>query len=102
MKITELRTNHIVTPLGYSYDPLSFSWKVEAEGMEKEQKCARIQIEKSGENIYDSGETTKRLRKVSNLGIKCLPLNVPLSSHDVRQEGRFPELPLFLVLYWMY
>lgn len=57
MKITELRTNHISTPLGYSYDPLSFSWKVETEGTEQEQKCARIQIEKNGDTIYDSGET---------------------------------------------
>lgn len=58
MKITELRTNHIVTPLGYSYDPLSFSWKVETEGTEKEQKSARIFIEKNGNRVYDSGETT--------------------------------------------
>lgn len=57
MKITELRTNHIVTPLGYSYDPLSFSWKVEAEGTEKEQKSARILIEQDGAVVYDSGET---------------------------------------------
>ncbi len=57
MKITELRTNHIITPLGYSYDPLSFSWKVEAEGTEKEQESVRIFIEKNGNMIYDSGET---------------------------------------------
>ena len=57
MKITELRTNHIITPLGYSYDPLSFSWKVEAEGLEKEQESVRIFIEKNGNTIYDSGET---------------------------------------------
>lgn len=57
MRITELRTNHIVTPLGYSYAPLSFSWKVEKEGAEKEQKYARITIEKQGIVVYDSGET---------------------------------------------
>lgn len=56
MKITELRTNHVLNPLGYAYDPLSFSWKVEAEGSEKEQKYAGIRIEKDGEKIYDSGE----------------------------------------------
>lgn len=57
MKITELRTNHVLNPLGYAYNPLSFSWKAKAEGSEKEQKYARIQIEKDGKYIYDSGES---------------------------------------------
>lgn len=58
MRITDLRTNHISAPLGYSYSPLSFSWKVEAEGGEKEQACARIVVEKDGAAVYDSKDVT--------------------------------------------
>lgn len=56
MKITELRTNHISEPLGYSYAPLSFSWKVEDAGESKENKSVRIIVKKSAETVYDSGE----------------------------------------------
>lgn len=56
MIITDLRVNHITEPMGYSYDPVSFSWKVEEEGEAKEQKYARILIKKGEETVYDSGE----------------------------------------------
>ena len=56
MKITELRVNHIAEPKGYSYDPVSFSWKVEEGKEAKEQKYARITVTKGGELVYDSGE----------------------------------------------
>lgn len=56
MKVTELRVNHIREPKGYAYDPVSFSWKVEAGMQEKEQKYARILVKKGIEVVYDSGE----------------------------------------------
>lgn len=56
MKITELRVNHIAEPKGYSYDPVSFSWKVEEGKEAREQKYARITVTKGGELVYDSGE----------------------------------------------
>lgn len=56
MKVTELRVNHIREPKGYCYDPVSFSWKVEVENGEKEQKYARILVKKGAEVVYDSGE----------------------------------------------
>ncbi len=59
MRLTDLRTNHVSAPLGYSCSPLSFSWKVEAEGTQRKQKCARISIEKDGAVIYDSGDTAE-------------------------------------------
>lgn len=57
MKLAELRTNHIVEPLGYCYAPLSFSWKVEDADTGKKQKSAHITIKNHGEIVYDSGET---------------------------------------------
>ena len=59
MRLTDLRTNHVSAPLGYSCSPLSFSWKVEAEGTQRKQKCARISIEKDGAVIYDSGDAAE-------------------------------------------
>lgn len=32
MKITNLKVNHIETPIGYAISTLSFSWKVEDAG----------------------------------------------------------------------
>lgn len=59
MKITDLRVNHIVEPKGYSYEPVSFSWKVEEENEAKEQKYAKIIVKKGEKIIYDSGEDIK-------------------------------------------
>lgn len=59
MKLVELRTNHVTEPLGYSYAPLSFSWKVEDAGEAKEQKYARIIVKKGEETVYDSGEAAE-------------------------------------------
>ncbi|MDO4337366.1 MAG: family 78 glycoside hydrolase catalytic domain [Eubacteriales bacterium] len=55
MKITELRVNHIEEPKGYSYDPASFSWKVEEAQQGKMQKYAEITVRKGTEILYDSG-----------------------------------------------
>lgn len=59
MKLVELRTNHVTEPLGYSYAPLSFSWKVEDAGKAKEQKYAQIIIKKGEKTVYDSGENAE-------------------------------------------
>lgn len=56
MKITELRVNHIAEPKGYSYDPVSFSWKVEEVQKGKEQKYAEITVKKGAEILYNSGK----------------------------------------------
>lgn len=56
MRIIDLRVNHLVTPLGFRIQPLSFSWKVEDIENEQRQKSARIQIFCRNQRIYDSGE----------------------------------------------
>lgn len=56
MKLTNLRVNHIKTPLGFQVSPLSFSWQVEDAAEAKKQQSARICIFKGAEMIYDSGE----------------------------------------------
>lgn len=59
MIISELRVNHVTEPKGYCYEPVSFSWKVEAEEGAKAQKFARITVKKGSETVYDSGEDEK-------------------------------------------
>lgn len=56
MKLTELRVNNIETPMGFQIIPISFSWKVEDAENAKFQKSARIQIYKSKEVVFDSGD----------------------------------------------
>lgn len=61
IKIINTRLNHIVNPLGYQYNGLSFSWITESEDAKK-QIAARIIIakDKSMENIlFDSGKDRK-------------------------------------------
>lgn len=55
MKITNLKVNHIETPIGYAISPLSFSWKVEDAGQAKKLKSARVIIKKEDTVIFDSG-----------------------------------------------
>ncbi len=57
MHIRKLRTNHIETPMGYTFDPLTLSWITESTG--KEQAFARITISTESDFstiVYDSGK----------------------------------------------
>ena len=59
MKITHLKLNHLVNPLGYDLSRTSFSYVVE-EAKGSYQKTARFQIaldEAFAQVVYDSGET---------------------------------------------
>ena len=58
MKIINLRTNHLVEPMGYALEQVSFSWVVE-EATGTKQSFARIVIsldDTFDELIYDSGK----------------------------------------------
>lgn len=55
MKLTELKVNHLVRPLGYQLSPLSFSWKV-TETQAKRQLWAQICIFEGENKVYDSGK----------------------------------------------
>lgn len=59
MKLTELRVNHIKTPLGFQITPLSLSWKVTEAGETKKQRWARIRIWQGRKIVFDSGEDGK-------------------------------------------
>lgn len=53
-----MRTNHIVEPIGFITDYITFSWTVEDAGNAKKQQAARIKVwEKvaQGDPVYDSG-----------------------------------------------
>ncbi len=59
MKITNCRTNHLASPLGYQMEKPVFSWQVE-EAQGKKQAWARIRVSERAdmsELCYDSGET---------------------------------------------
>lgn len=56
MKLTQLRVNHVETPMGFQTVPLSFSWKVEKADTAKYQKSARIKVKKGEDMLFDSGE----------------------------------------------
>ncbi|MCI6464191.1 MAG: glycoside hydrolase family 78 protein [Faecalicatena sp.] len=56
MKLTQLRVNHIETPMGFQINPLSFSWKVEEADGAKYQKSARIMVKKGKDVLFDSKE----------------------------------------------
>jgi alpha-L-rhamnosidase len=58
MRIANMRTNHIVEPIGFITDYITFSWTVEDAGNAKKQQAARIKVwEKvaQGDPVYDSG-----------------------------------------------
>ena len=59
MKISQLRVNNVEHPLGFSVEPLSFSWKMEEAGTAKKMQYARIRVFCNEEKIYDSGEDEK-------------------------------------------
>ncbi len=61
MKITGLKTNRIINPLGFELGVPSLSWKVE-ETAAKEQKWARIEVSQKPDFqqlLWDSGEDSK-------------------------------------------
>ena len=57
MKFANLRTNHVITPIGYQFDKITFSYVIsEAKG--KKQSKAQIKVatdEKMTNIVYDSG-----------------------------------------------
>jgi alpha-L-rhamnosidase len=75
MKISKMKTNHLVNPLGYAVDPPFVSWVVE-ETTAKKQSAARVLVKKGespeeGTVVFDSG----RVQDISNLGYE-LPINL--------------------------
>ncbi|MDO5425754.1 MAG: family 78 glycoside hydrolase catalytic domain [Eubacteriales bacterium] len=59
MRLTDLRVNHVVEPMGYQMEPLSFSWKVEEAGEAKRQEAARARVFEGGKMVFDSGWDAK-------------------------------------------
>ena len=59
MRLTNLRVNHVDTPLGFAVEPTGFSWKVEDAGNAKKQRFARIRVMQGENMVYDSGEDVK-------------------------------------------
>jgi alpha-L-rhamnosidase len=73
MKISKMKTNHLVNPLGYAFDPPFVSWVTE-ETRAKKQSAARVVVKKGaspedGTVVFDSGE----VRDISSLAYE-LPL----------------------------
>lgn len=66
MKLTHLRTNHIVEPLGLYMKKPVFSWVAE-DTADKRQESARIQVTTQGRTVYDSG----RRQDLSSLGFEA-------------------------------
>lgn len=59
MKLTHLRTNHRITPLGIDGIP-EFSWQMESEIPDTVQTAYRIAVRSSGETVWDSGIVESR------------------------------------------
>ncbi len=73
MKITHLKTNHIVNPLGFAIEKPTFSWIVE-DTYDKVQTAAQILVSRDGDFdqiIFDSG-------KVDGPGIDSLAYCPPI------------------------
>jgi alpha-L-rhamnosidase len=73
MKITKMKTNHLVNPLGYAFDPPFVSW-VAGETTAKKQSAAQVTVKKGvsaeeGVLVFDSG----RIQDISGLGYE-LPI----------------------------
>jgi len=67
MKLTNLRTNHLTTPLGHQLGRPVFSW-VAGDTPDKAQAAAQIIVHTaSGEPVYDSG----RRADISSLGFEA-------------------------------
>ncbi len=73
MKITHLKTNHIVNPLGFAMERPTFSWIVE-DTLDKVQTAAQILVSRDGDFeqvIFDSG-------RVDGPGIDSLAYRPPI------------------------
>jgi alpha-L-rhamnosidase len=74
VKITHLKTNHIVNPLGFAIEKLTFSWIVE-DTDDTVQTAAQVLVSRDGDfgqAIFDSG-------KVAGSGIDSLAYRPPIS-----------------------
>lgn len=73
MRITKLKTNHLVNPIGYGFDKPSVSWITE-DTQAKKQTAARVRVVKGMEpsvTVYDSGKRGD----ISSLG-QALPIEL--------------------------
>ena len=66
MKLTELRTNHVKTPLGLRLEKPIFSW-VTGETESKKQTAAQITVKQGGTTVFDSGKR----EDISSLGYEA-------------------------------
>ncbi len=67
MKITELRTNHFIEPLGMSLQKPIFSWVTQSQ-VDKKQAAARVTVrDNRGSLVFDSG----KLKEISSLGFEA-------------------------------
>lgn len=66
MKLTQLRTNHVTTPLGLKLLKPIFSW-VAGETDSKKQAAAQVVVTKNGEIVFDSGKRPD----ISSLGYEA-------------------------------
>lgn len=66
MKLTQLRVNHVTTPLGLRLEKPIFSW-VTTETDSKKQTSARIIVTANGERVFDSGKRAD----ISSLGFEA-------------------------------
>lgn len=87
MKITEMRVNHIETPMGFQISPLSFSWKITEAGEAKKQESARICIFQKGNLIYDSGEDSSASSLDYRVDMKLLPRTRYTWSVEVKADN---------------
>ncbi len=86
MKITHLKTNHIVNPLGFAIEKPTFSWIVE-DTRDTVQTAAQVLVSRDGDFeqvIFDSG-------KVDGPGIDSLAYRPPIyapAAHPLFLEGQ--------------
>lgn len=66
MKLSQLRTNHVKTPLGLYLEKPIFSW-VAGETESKKQTAAQIVVKRDGETVFDSGKR----EDISSLGYEA-------------------------------
>lgn len=67
MKIYAMKVNHVERPIGYGFNPVVLSWKVEGVGKLKKNARVQIALDKSFTNIvHDSGESNQ----IDSIGYK--------------------------------
>ena len=83
MKLTELRTNQVMMPLGFAVSPLSFSWKVTEEGQAKKQKWAQLRVFEEDALVYDSGKN----EQADSLDWTGGGMDIKTVNGDLNQKG---------------